>query len=598
MTGKGFSKIAIDPELAKAAAQRLERRTRAGDDGRRLGAEGRQKQAEANRQTLLAAARNRPHATVAELLRDTGFSRSQYEGWRARDDFRLAFDGIREQARDEYTGGFEQFRWEFLGKRTPPHQRRIVETIETAPPRTAHLILFPPEAGKSTTLVEYIVYRFTKNPAYRVQWWSKDSEEASKRLWLGKQIMTDATSTRGADGTWGKVIGRFGPFYEKGQERNGRPWRSDKIVLARNPGGELDGNWEAKGIRSNTQGTRANLIVIDDPQDKNNLNESPFILGRVRQEAATRLTRDGVLIWLATRVDVNDVYDLMFTLPDDELFLTSVDQIPAITPEGESYCPEMWSLEELDAARKIVGPAAWARCYMMDPLNAGREPFPKEAMERAKRRSLRRGQAVAGMPACLTIDPGLAPSGVAAFLVASFTTEMRMRLVELTEHFDFVGASDFTTEMERLLIAYPSISHVALEDNDFQKILLADERFLELVDRYDLEVFEHTTGRNKNAHDLGITDLGRGYVKGLIDIPWGEAGCSEMFGKLVEQHIKWRPGIPDKVLKQDLVIVTWIAWRIRAALEAKLERKRQAEATVWNVHRPVAWGQMQRRRTA
>lgn len=597
--GQGFSKIEIDPELAKAAGERLARRQRAGDDGRRLGAEGRQKAAEGRRQQLLAAARNRPQASIADLLEECGFSRTQYEGWRqSNDDFRLAFDGIRAQHSAPYEGSFARWRMEFLGRKTYAHQQKIVDVIETAAPRTAHLILFPPEAGKSTTLVDYIIRRYTKNHDYRVQWWSKDPDEASKRMNLGKVIMTDATATQGADGTYGKVIGRFGPFYEQGQERRGRPWNNYKLVLAKSRRQELDGNWEAKGIHSNTQGTRANLIVIDDPQDKNNLNDSAFILGRVRQEAATRLTRDGVLIWLATRVDVNDVYDLMFTLPDDEMFLSSVTQIPALTEDGESYCPEMWPLEDLMAAKKIVGPGPWARCYLMDPINAGTSPFPKKVMELSKHRGLKARTPVPGMPAILTMDPGLAPTGKTAILVSSVLPDLRLRLVDVKVHEDLAQVDDFIRELEARCIAYPQIKYLAVEDNNFQKLILNDEKFKAMVKRYDLEVFEHTTGRNKQAHDLGITELGRGYGKAMIDVPWADHEAAEMFTTFIEQHVKWRPGVPDKVVKQDQVIVDWIAWRVLQQLQAKMVRAEQTKKSEWSTHRPVAWGQMQRRRTA
>jgi hypothetical protein len=595
--GQGFTRIEIDPELAKAAGERLARRSQAGDEGRRLGAEGRQLAAEGRRQQLLAAARNRPQASIQDLLDELGFSRPQYERWRVKHvDFREQFDAIRSKHAAPYDLGFIRWRAEFLSKSTPPHQRTIIDTIETAPPLTAHLILFPPNAGKSTTLVEYLVYRICKDPNIRIQWWSKDQEEANKRLRLGMNIMTDATTTRGADGTWGKVIGRFGPFYERGQERNGRPWRNDKIVVAKSQRSELDGTWECKGIKTNTQGTRANIIVIDDPQDDQNIGDSAKILHNVRAFGATRLhPENGILIWLATRVDVNDVYDLMLTLPDDELFLSSIQMIPALDEDGVSYWPEGRPYDQLMAAKKIVGQSAWARCYMMDPINAGETPFPKRHMELAKNRSLRVGTPVPDMPAILTMDPGLSPTGTCAVLVASVLPDFRLRLVEHKQHFNFAQVDDFIGELERCCIAYPQIRYVAVEDNNYQKLILNDAKFAALVSRYDLEVFEHTTGRNKQAHDLGITELGRGYKTAQVDIPWADADAAEMFGRFIEQHIKWRAGIPDKVVKQDCVIVDWIAWRVLQKIKAKMVRDEQAKKSEWNTHRPVHWGQPQRR---
>jgi len=594
----GYRKIEIDPELAAAAADRLKRRTRAGDDGRRLGAEGRALQAEARRQEFLAAYRDRPHASITDVLAACGFTWTQYSNWRLKHaEFASEVDGIREGARrPEYHHGFERWRMDFLGRQTFDHQRRIINIIETAPPRTAHLVLVPPEAGKTTLLLEYFVYRICMTPAIRTQLWSKSPDEAEKRVMKIANMLIDHSATRGADGTPGKLIGRFGPFYTKGQERAGRPWRRDAFRVWKAPVDEVDYTCQAYGINAPTQGTRAELIGIDDPQDIKNINDSPKILRKIRQEASTRLTRNGVLIWVATRVEVNDVYDLMFTLPEEDVFLSSVTMIPALTPEGESYAPDMWPLPELQAAMRLAGAEATARCYLMNPLQAGREPFAEAAMKAARKADLMWGTTVPGMPAILTVDPGLAPTGVAAFLVSSVTEEMGLRLVEFAKHLDYVSAKDFTDEIERLLIAHPSIKYLAIERNNFQKILLTDPVLLQLIERYGLEIMEHVTSPlNKNAHDLGVTAVGRQYARGRIEIPDKGLESHDMFQGFVDQHIKWRPGVPDKILKQDAVIVGWMAWLIKEQVEAAIELERKREQSKWKVHQGHSWGQMRKR---
>jgi hypothetical protein len=344
MRKPGTSKIEIPPELAeKVAGMRAEVR----EKGARLAAEGNTRRGEARRAAFVDEMRADPSASIDTLAHRIGISPNTYTLWRSRfPDFALAVDQVRLRDAGPWTGTTADFRMEFFGRRTFPHQQQMLDIIDNAPPRTAHLFLVPPEAGKTTTLEEVIAKKIALDPASRIQYWGKAPDEAEKRVARIKAILTDGGASRGADGQWGKIIRRFGPFYSKGQERSGRPWRRDGFTVWKAPLHERDQTLEAKGINAATQGTRADLIVVDDPQDLRNINDSAKIFKKIRQEAATRLTRNGVLLWIATRVDANDVYDLAFSMPEDEFFFESVTQIPALdgrsSPSTRAWRRSAW----------------------------------------------------------------------------------------------------------------------------------------------------------------------------------------------------------------------------------------------------------------
>jgi hypothetical protein len=560
---------------------------------------GRTAAAEGRRQQLIAAVRAAPHTLIKDHLEALGFSRSQYQQWRNNfPQWRAELDGVRLEVGGgrAYTGGFAQFRWEFFGRQTYPHQQLIVDAIEEAPPLTVTLILVPPEAGKTTLMEEYVAAKTCENAAFRTQYWAKNPEEARKRVMRVKAMLTEPGATRAADGTFGKIIGRFGPFYDRGQEGL-RPWRADRFTVAKAPLRERDGTMEAKGIKTVVQGTRAELIVFDDVQDLSNLNDSLAILRKIRQEASTRLSEStgGKCIWLGTRVEVNDVFDAMFQLPESEWFLHRVIEIPALDAEGRSYCPQMHSVDSLMRRKQLVGSAAWARCYMMNPLSAGRMTFPRESITHAKDAKLGWGMAVPGMPAILSIDPALSP-GVCAFLVASVEDPEHLRLVEATKYENFASLAHITAELERYCIAYPGLSDLIVEDNFFRGALTQDPEFRRIVKQYDLTLHEHITGRNKQHHDMGISALGRAFTRGTVRIPDLDDGQTrEMFRWGCEQLEKWKPGVPDKLIKQDFVIVLWMAWlrldAIRQALEA--DQKRNLEQ--FRRHQAHQWGTPVRR---
>lgn len=603
--------IDIDPELLALARRRRMAKARAATDpdktlrsaaaGLAASENVRRRQADARRQQLLAAVRAEPTTTIGEHLKALGFSPKQYQTWRSgHPAWRDQLDAARNEIGGgrPYQHGFAKWRWEFLGRQTFPHQQVIVDAIESAPTLSVTLILVPPEAGKTTIMEEYCAYLISGNPSVRIQYWAKNPTEARKRIMRVKAILTEPGATRGADGIFGKIIGRFGPFYQKGQELL-RPWRAEEFTVYKAPLRERDGTMEAKGIKTNTQGTRAELIVFDDVQDLNNLNDSEIILKKIRQEGSTRLSEPtgGKAIWVGTRVEVNDIFDLMYQLPESEWFLHQVIEIPAVNEKGESYCPEMHPIEVLERRKKLVGTEAWWRCYMMSPLSAGRMTFPGENIRAAKKSKMTWGTAVPGMPCILTVDPALSP-GICAFLVSSVVDPDHLRLVELTRHHNFASLAHITAEIERLAIAYPALSDLVVEDNFFRGALTQDPEFLRIVAKYKLNVVEHITGRNKQHHDMGITALGRGFTRGEIEIPDGDRESQVMFKWGCEQLEKWKPGVPDKIIKQDFVIVLWMAWLQLASIRADLESRNKQNLEQWRRHQAATFQPMSRRQSA
>lgn len=580
--------------------------------GRQLQADLKAKAAAGRRNEFLAALRAEPTRQIKDLLADFGMANRTYQGWRARDpQFALEVDTIRMTGGviAPWQGSFEQWRWEFLGRKTFWHHRLIIEAIEGASPDDAILFLLPPEAGKTTLFEEYCTYRICMDPTVRIQYMCQSPTAAHKRINQIKAMLTEPGATTAADGAPGKLIARFGPFYER-DDRGLRPWTANYFTVARAPLRERNFTLEARGVTSNIQGDRADLFLIDDPQDRELLNQSKKILEKIRQEAASRLTTKGVMLWAATRVDANDVYDILFSQDEEEFFLDRVVEVQALMyardGAGElltdrplvSYWPEVWPMDRLMKKKQKVGRDAWARCYMQRPLAAGAFTFSEENMNAAKRKTMTLGRMEPGMPGLLTIDTGLHP-GKCAFLVSTIVAganeaNARLRLVEAHSHGDFAGLDDITAEIERLLLAYPGISDICVEGNMYGKPLMADAGYRALVAKHHLTEHEHQTGRNKTDADMGITALGRAFWRGEVEIPWASKAEHDMFGPLIEQHKRWQPGVPDKVIKQDYVIVVWLAWKLMAGIRAQLEAAKKRNLDQWRRHAEVGWAPMRK----
>lgn len=289
---------------------------------------------------------------------------------------------------------FAEFVTKWFPDRRPhlPHQLEIAQAISGLRPREVAMFLLWPAAGKTATLEDYICRKLAFDPGHRFRYVSEASDLAKRVVGTIKRRMTDANE-------YGPFIARYGPFYEKGQERNGRPWTTDQIMLANNPGTERDRNLVATSWTGANYGSRVDTLILDDLQSQNNINQAEQIFDVVRGTFFNRDSRDNELrtLIIGTRIGPGDFYERMM----DAGLVTRMIVKSVQDENGDPTAPEYWDRqvvhdggpccmgfrtcprdgskltprEYMELMRHQSGEATWAASYLQMPRSDARSTF-------------------------------------------------------------------------------------------------------------------------------------------------------------------------------------------------------------------------------
>lgn len=235
--------------------------------------------------------------------------------------------------RGTVSDGFRKFVGEFFPDRRPhlSHQLKIVEELHNLRPREVCLFLLWPEAGKTSTLEDYMCRHLaSSDPNHRFRIISEGQD-------LAKRIVGTCQRRFKDESNYGKFIGRYGPFYEKGQERQGRPWTTDQFTILTNNGGERDRSIVASGWSGAVYGSRIDTLIVDDVQSQGNFSQSETIFNTIRGTFLNRGLEMRTLI-VGTRIGPGDVYERML----EAGLITRKVILPAALPNGEPTVPEFW----------------------------------------------------------------------------------------------------------------------------------------------------------------------------------------------------------------------------------------------------------------
>jgi hypothetical protein len=249
------------------------------------------------------------------------YHRKKYPAWAARCDYirslqtRQGLAKIRSQ--DHLP--FADFVRTFFTDRRPhlEHNLWMADELARMGPRDVKMFLIWPEAGKTATLEDYICKVLAEDPSHRFRYVSEASDLSKRVIGTVKRRMTD-------DQTWPHYIKRFGPFYEAGQEKNGRPWTSEQLMVAKNESGERDRNLVASSWTSAVYGSRIDTLILDDLQSQRNYVQAEEIFRRIRGTFFNRGLEMRTLI-IGTRIGPGDFYERM----EDAGLITSKIILPA-----------------------------------------------------------------------------------------------------------------------------------------------------------------------------------------------------------------------------------------------------------------------------
>ena len=287
----------------------------------------------------------------------------------------------------ETPSSFTGFTTKWFPERRPhqPQQLAIAEQLQRLRPREVCLFLLWPEAGKTATLEDWCTRKLAFDPTHRIRYVSEAQDLAKRVIGTVQRRMTDRSEYKA-------FIERYGPFYEKNQERKGRPWAADQMMLIQNPGGERDRNLVASSWTSATYGSRIDTLVLDDLTSQRNYNQSERIFDIVRGTFFNRGVEMRTLI-IGTRVGPGDFYERML----DAGLVTKQVIWSAQDADGEPRVPEFWDRnvfhdrgpccaggfrsyacpndhsrltprEFMELIRHQSGPDTWAAAYQQNPV--------------------------------------------------------------------------------------------------------------------------------------------------------------------------------------------------------------------------------------
>ncbi len=493
-------------------------------------------------------------ATVQTACKETGIHEGTYQKWRQNEPW-LAAKADSLKAQNGSWGkpnSFEGARKQYFGMETFPHQMRLVHALDDLRPREITLVNIWPEAGKSTTMVDYVCWVLANDPNHRFTIVAKSLSLGQKLLGRIKRRMTDTRQ-------FPAFIARYGPFYEKGQERSGKPWSASGITVTKSDHDEADLSVEVRGWDSSAYGTRIDTLIIDDVQSIESLNDTERILASLRQTYFTRGRLMRILM-VGTRLADGDIYERLLEL---EIVDRHID-LPALDVNGDPTVPEWWRGEDgedpgvmIATLRKQVREDAWWASYMQKPNSNALATFTDEALNNAKDPLRKIVTFPRGEPIVIGLDPAL---GGGNAMVAVRLGAEEFKIIDCSVTYNLARVEEILNLLEEFVIRYRP-SKVIIEVNAFQRSLANDERLRMMAGQYGFVTIPPQTGFNKVDAVLGVASMAGSFMREEISVPWGDDMARKRITPLLDELRRWRPNVPTKLLTQDLVMATWFCWR-------------------------------------
>lgn len=518
-------------------------------------------------------------STLEEAARKISVSVATVRQWRKRyPEFDNRFNRVRAGTSnaEDIDDSFVSRRRYYFGFESFSHHRKILDEVESTPPGCITMILLPPEAGKTTWLEDWCSDQVALEPNTRILYVSEASaghSPAAKVLGTLKERMTDV-GREDPEAQYATHLpewhARFGPFHDKALDKD-KPWNANYIKVHK-ASGRRDYTFQATSWRSKIYGARCDWLILDDVQSLASLSLTEQILANLRLTFFSRPGKKGRTIIVGTRVGQGDIYErLIEELPGEVL---RVVQIPALDEHGNSYCPAMWPAKDLAVKRSVVGEEMWACSYMMAPQEAGSNTFTAEMLDRVRdpnlisgMQTLQSGLVLAG------IDPALG-GGNAVVVAETGPTQFNVLDVQVDYN---LARNERILEILRELAARHRFSELVIERNSQQRGLARDERLREMTKQFGFRIVEHETGVNKWEFEWGVGAMASSFLTREIRFPDATERCRKAMEPLRTELLAWRPDVPTRLLRQDMVMALWFTWLIWR----KRQKRMKSPAKTW-----------------
>ena len=159
------------------------------------------------------------------------------------------------------------------------------------------------------------------------------------------------------------------------------------------------GYYKSAGVGGGITGAGCDCLIIDDPiKDREEANSQTIrnkIYDWYTSTAYTRLSPGGGVIVMCTRWHLDDLAGRLIEAGKSGGDNFEIITYPAIAIEdephrkkGDALHPERFSLDELEARRKAIGPNDWAALYQQNPVPEGGAVFRIDSIRFYDARSL------------------------------------------------------------------------------------------------------------------------------------------------------------------------------------------------------------------
>jgi hypothetical protein len=332
----------------------------------------------------------------------------------------------------------------------------------------------------------------------------------------------------------------------------GERWAGNEFTVSGRTSGEKDSTVTAIGMDGAIPGFRADLIVMDDPQDPTKYDASgeeysKKLMKKFERDISGRLLPGGKTVVLANRLGPDDFVGMLIDRYEDDedwkiiYFPAVIERTSGNKLRRMPLCPEVFSLEELDKRRRKVGEDAWAFHYMQENVSLATATFSHQQMDACKDYDRELGEIPAkATQRILGVDPAV--TGYCAMVAWGVNPETGMRYL-----LDFVNEKGMRNE-------------------DIQQSIF--EKVKELSRGKNIRVMDYktatATGAQAQETEFDITSIGKLMDERMVSLPYKLADheTTKRIDELTQQFVRWRPRPSGKTswhLTRDIVMATLFA---------------------------------------
>lgn len=461
-------------------------------------------------------------------------------------------------APEVHTGDLMDFRKMHFPKfLTPAFHQEWASAIDDVVGSGDRLLLLAPQRhGKTELLIHYCVKRIIEDPDVRILWVSKTADLAEKAVGYIRQLLEHEQSLL--------ELLRPGNLYRPGF-KTGLPWTNGEFTVATRTKILKSPTMVALGAGGTILGRDADLIILDDPQDR---QRSMSATNRQRDaewfftDFMSRKEENTGVAFIMSRQHTDDLPGRILTDHTDQ-WRVSLYQAhdPACTiPESDKddhyscvLWPDVRSFEWLMGQKK-ANPAHFARNYMMQPETDTMTFLSATDIEDRKDQGYPAGSHPGGRMVA-GIDPASAKPTAA--VLWCFRDGKRFLV-------DAVMASPGTKGVREIVKTWANeygCRRYVLETNGYQGQALHDDTLRELARSVGASMVPHHTGVNKNDPGSGVVAMLHALSNedGPYVLPTG--GDRAVRDRLEQLYRQWLIFDPDHANARnqpdDLTMASW-----------------------------------------